>query len=190
MREFMNTTENPIAIRSKDMLSDALLTLMTQKSYSEISIGEITKEADLARRTFYRLFDSKDELLLYHMKSLWEKEAPLLYSHPDRSYQYTSFFHLSFWYKNKELAFLLYKNNLIGILFSFIDMISPDIYKNRKPESSLIHHPDAFNYALAYSTGGALSVIWKWIGLGMKESPAELMQLFGYAFDINPSPYA
>lgn len=65
-------------------------------------------------------------------------------------------------------------------------MISPKIYQNRKPKSNLIHHPDAFNYALAYSTGGALSVIWKWIGLGMKESPAELMHLFGYAFDINP----
>ncbi|MCI5874362.1 MAG: hypothetical protein PUJ55_16645 [Clostridiales bacterium] len=40
----MNTTENPIAIRSKNMLSDALLTLMMQKNYSEISIGELTKK--------------------------------------------------------------------------------------------------------------------------------------------------
>lgn len=33
-------------------------------------------------------------------------------------------------------------------------------------------------YMLAYSTGGAFSALWKWIELGMKESPEDLMRMF------------
>lgn len=50
--------------RSRRLLADALLTLVTQKQFSEISIQEITDEADMNRSTFYLHFQSKEELLL------------------------------------------------------------------------------------------------------------------------------
>lgn len=50
--------------RSRRQLADALLTLVTQKKFSEISIQEITDAADMNRSTFYLHFQSKEELLL------------------------------------------------------------------------------------------------------------------------------
>lgn len=50
--------------RSRRLLADALLHLVTQKQFSEISILDITEQADMNRSTFYLHFQSKEELLL------------------------------------------------------------------------------------------------------------------------------
>jgi len=50
--------------RSRRLLANALLTLVTQKKFSEISVQEITDQADMNRSTFYLHFQSKEELLL------------------------------------------------------------------------------------------------------------------------------
>jgi len=47
--------------QSMQWLTDALLTLMAEKSYGDISITEICTRADLSRRTFYRLYGSKED---------------------------------------------------------------------------------------------------------------------------------
>ncbi|MDN6617045.1 MAG: TetR/AcrR family transcriptional regulator, partial [Enterococcus sp.] len=48
---------------SQEYITKALLALMEEKAYDEISITEITKKAQLARRTFYLNFSSKQEIL-------------------------------------------------------------------------------------------------------------------------------
>lgn len=173
----MNKTENPIAIRSKNMLAEALLDLMHTKKFHDISIAELTQKADLSRRTFYRLFSSKKEILLYYILQIWEKDCPALYAAEDHSYFYTSYFHLKFWYANKDFALLLYQNDLMIILQKFIDMISEDVYAHQKGTSPLSQNQEALEYALAYSSGGALHVIWKWMSQGMKKTPDEVMEL-------------
>lgn len=50
--------------RSRRLLADALLHLVTQKQFSDISILDITEQADMNRSTFYLHFQSKEELLL------------------------------------------------------------------------------------------------------------------------------
>lgn len=52
----MKDTQNPIALRSREWLTNALLELMKDKPFHEISISEIAEKADLSRRTFYRFF--------------------------------------------------------------------------------------------------------------------------------------
>ena len=173
----MTKSENPIAIRSKNMLAEALLALMHEKAFHDISISELTKRADLSRRTFYRLFSTKEEILLYYIYQIWEKACPILYAAKDHSYFYTSYFHLKFWYENKEFALLLYQNDLIIILQKFIDMISEDVYKHQNGTNPLSQNQEALEYALAYSSGGALNVIWKWLSQGMEKTPDEVMEL-------------
>ena len=76
----MNPTTNPIALQSKNMYVSALLELMNEKPYNQISISELSDKADLSRRTFYRLFNSMDEILLFHIHSLWAKKSDELYN--------------------------------------------------------------------------------------------------------------
>lgn len=173
----MNKSENPIAIRSKNMLSEALLDLMCEKNFHDISIAELTQRADLSRRTFYRLFSTKEEILLYYILQIWEKACPSLYAASDHSYFYTSYFHMKFWYENKDFALLLYQNDLMIVLQKFIDTISEEVYEHQKGATPLSQNQEALEYALAYSSGGALHVIWKWISQGMRKTPDEVMEL-------------
>lgn len=56
---------NPIAIRSQKRLTDAVLLLLKERTYSSINVKNICATADLSRQTFYQLFSSKEEVLCY-----------------------------------------------------------------------------------------------------------------------------
>lgn len=50
-------------IKTKQMLQDALLSLLREQPFEEIEIQAITDRADTARVTFYRHYGTKEELL-------------------------------------------------------------------------------------------------------------------------------
>ncbi len=179
----MNPTTNPIALQSKGMYVKALLELMKEKPYNQITISELSAKADLSRRTFYRLFHSMDEILLFHIHSLWTKKSDELYHSSDKSYLHTSEFALHFWYEHKELTILLYRNGLVSIMQQFINEISLEIYHTQKGNRKLAKNPEALEYALSYSSGGILNIICTWASKGMDRSPEELMSLLKLALD-------
>lgn len=65
--------ENPTAIKSQQWIAQAATALMAEKPYSELSIRDICKRADLSRQTFYNLFDSKEEVLRFCLRLNYEK---------------------------------------------------------------------------------------------------------------------
>lgn len=62
--------ENPIAVQSKQWLLSALLSLMEEKDFALITITELTKRADLDRKTFYRNFHSKEDVISLKIEEL------------------------------------------------------------------------------------------------------------------------
>lgn len=50
-------------IKSKKAMKDAMLSLMQEKDFKEISISNIVRKADLNRGTFYKHFQYKEDLL-------------------------------------------------------------------------------------------------------------------------------
>lgn len=66
----MNQTENPIALQSKRWIMDSLIDLMNKKTFQDITISELVAHADLGRRTFYRHFTSKEEVLESYLNTL------------------------------------------------------------------------------------------------------------------------
>lgn len=55
---------DPRVRRTRRMLRDALVSLILEKDYASISIKEITDRAEVAYITFYRHFESLDQLLM------------------------------------------------------------------------------------------------------------------------------
>ena len=58
---------NPSAILSKKMIVEALFDMLAVKSLSAISISEIAENALVDRRTFYRHFKSKNDVIRYYI---------------------------------------------------------------------------------------------------------------------------
>jgi AcrR family transcriptional regulator len=60
----MERKTDPRVIRTRHMLRDALIALILEKGYDELTIQDITDRADLRRATFYLHYKDKEELLM------------------------------------------------------------------------------------------------------------------------------
>ncbi|MED9903017.1 MAG: TetR/AcrR family transcriptional regulator [Lachnospiraceae bacterium] len=117
---------NKIALSSQKQIMDALLSLLSEKNYAEISVSELCRKAQVSRQTFYSLYESKENIII-----------DLLQSHgyaPDDSSDAETFqFNLSafcsqfstYLKENTSLLTMLFKNGILYLLYdSFYDSIA------------------------------------------------------------------
>ena len=65
----MYAGDNKTALYSQRLIADAMLTLLREKSYGEISVSDLCKTAGVSRQTFYSLFGSKDNVILFTLQN-------------------------------------------------------------------------------------------------------------------------
>lgn len=62
---------NPSAKRSQEWISQSLVSLMLKKPLEQITVKEIMANSELARQTFYQVFDSIEDVLEYYMDTMF-----------------------------------------------------------------------------------------------------------------------
>ncbi len=153
---------------SKKYIAEALITLMKKKKFSSITNKEITDKAGLSHITIYRNFKSKDDIIKYYVNNITDsfiKTSKIVYTPNDFSnYIIKLFVHLE---KNKDIAILLYKANMIHYLKDEFDRIFLAKAKN----SNEI-------YYYAFISGGLYNLYYYWIKNNFKETPQELANIF------------
>lgn len=95
-----------------ESLTQALLQLMEKKPLSKINVSELCTRAGVGRVSFYRNFDSMDDILVQHLKKCtdeWWRD----FSQKDVESFYTDFWPelLEQYRANGHLVRLLYENN-------------------------------------------------------------------------------
>lgn len=116
-RKLMNPSQNPSALRSKKIITETLLHLMTQHPYAEITVKHILLESNISRKTFYRNFSSKDDVLNSYMDSI-------LHSYITCIIEQNIFPSLKFWIpfftfvKKIKIFFLFFEITIFYICFS------------------------------------------------------------------------
>lgn len=185
----MQKSLNPAAVRSRKWLTDALLELMKDKPFQEISISEIAEKADLSRRTFYRSFSSKEEIICDHLEAIFHSGVQTLLSEEnDHSCFRTIRWYLDLWYDHRDLALLLYRDHLISLLMQEYHTLFREVFLLRKGSYPLAKQPEAMKYALSYSAGGLINVLWQWAGEGMEKTPDEVARLLFTALQPPAQP--
>ena len=166
----MYSSNNPSAVRSQKEITDALLALMHEHPYNEITIKQILLESKLARKTFYRNFDSKDDVLISLLKKNLDEYFDIVNN--ARGGVLTTIF--EFADRNQELLMLLDKNDMMHIVLqclnSFSAVMLRDQNKELNPFSKLFEGLDQ-DYLVALNIGAVWNVISLWVHRGMKESP-------------------
>lgn len=66
------TEEDRRVIKTRQVIEDALFSLMQEKSYYKITIQEIIDRANVSRSTFYSHYETKEDLLLRSIEHLLE----------------------------------------------------------------------------------------------------------------------
>ena len=69
--------------RTRRALGDALLSLLTEKRYEDVTVQDVLDRADVGRSTFYAHFVDKDSLMVEAFRDLRRAHAPTLPSDDD-----------------------------------------------------------------------------------------------------------
>ncbi|MBV4422097.1 TetR/AcrR family transcriptional regulator [Clostridium tyrobutyricum] len=169
-----NKKKNPIAEKSKKWLMDALLEIMQEKQYNKITIKEISDKAMLSRRTFYRNFNSKDEILSLKMQYICEEYILYFSNEHDLSYKNIVHIYFEFWKDHIDFLSALNKSNLLYLMLQKFNEHLPFIYRHFKGHLDLFENRDHLEYALYFSSGGLWNVLLKWIKEGAEKTPMEM----------------
>ena len=172
--------------RSRRRLQKALIGLLKKKPYQKITISKISRRADLARRTFYEHFESKDDLLLSVVDDAVEPffadlagrimAAPLFKE--DGAHAYISLF--QHWKEKGEILALVRKTNCdIYILKRlrewfyklYLEAVVP---KDRDLDRTLD------DYTVSMLAGATFMFLTHWADSGMRQTP-EMMGNFLYS---------
>ena len=166
----MNSADHPSAIRSRNEIAGALLGLMEKYPYNEITVKQIILETALVRKTFYRNFSSKDDVLIYIIKKVLSDYFNAINSGKADVLTYI----FMFADRNRRLLILLDKNNMLYVALQCMNELLPAFRDNdlseENPFTPLFEGLDS-DYLIALNTGAVWNVISLWVHRGMKDDP-------------------
>ena len=147
----------------KDSITDALLKLLNTKTLDKISITEITNKAGVGRVSFYRNFESKEDIIDKYLTKITDEfiESSNISFHNMNTYDYliTLFTHLE---KHKEFTTNLYKSNCLYLV------------ENQFKRIFELRNQNYDKYKRHFYQGGIYNIYYYWLINGYKESPKEL----------------
>jgi len=167
--------------RTRDALGDALVALMQEKPFETITVQDVLDRAQVSRSTFYSHYSDKDDLLMSDAEEFFESISMALSAHGDKSdrvFPVQEFFtHLS----DVQPFFKAlvksgkYQENMELARGHFARGIERRL--SELPRANSI--PPNQLPAIAFTHAGALlSLLTWWLDRGMRESPAEMDELF------------
>ena len=101
--------------RAKDFIVQALFKLIDSKNYDEITITDIAKKAGVTRISFYRNFESKEDILRQEMKKRYGTLKPT------KDTEFSIRFMFEFFNQNKDLISVLFKSKKEVLLLELIE---------------------------------------------------------------------
>ncbi|MCR5295610.1 MAG: TetR/AcrR family transcriptional regulator [Lachnospiraceae bacterium] len=147
-----------------DYIEEALLLLMKTKDYGAVSITEICKKAGVTRMSFYRNFESKEDILKKWVGSITASflaDSRISYkNNSSREYFIKLFTHME---QHKDTCLSLYKAGLIYIVKEQFDRVFLEIHEDEYDE-----------YKSFFLAGGIYNVFLLWLINGCRESPSEI----------------
>ncbi len=153
---------NVVSQQSKCWIEEALLELLKTEKYEEITVKEIAANAGLSRRSFYRNFDSKDQVIQSYFSKIWSEYREGVRRLNKFSLPNTAYIFFETMSRHIEFLELVEKQHLFGIIQSATDDMLEELFYEMKG-NRLQESKEAIDYALVFSTGGFLRILQRWI---------------------------
>lgn len=178
---------NPVSDKSKQWMESALLKLMETEHYHEITIQEITDHAGLSRRTFYRNYTSKEEILEGRFYKIWQDYRADIVRQTDLSLPHIAEVFFTHMQKHKTFLTIVHRHRLLPLFLAKVDELLPSTFKEVRGEL-LPFSKESIAYALTFSSGGFLRLLIRWLDDGAVNSPEEMAAIIKDFIAICGSP--
>lgn len=164
--------QSPQSMLSENLLVHALIKLLDNVPYKQINITILTKEADVARRTFYRHFKSIDELLDFTLQQIATQFYKFQMQQAPKDLKELIFVYFTYWESRKDFLIVLKQNDLLYRLqIAFISITQENQMMSQQSNNIVV------DYAIAFSSGAVWSLLVKWLEYGAMQSPKEMKEI-------------
>ncbi len=166
------TQKNPAARRSQELICKAMCGLMAEFPFEEITVTRICQEAGVGRKTFYRNYERKEDVveqMIVHLREEYERELLLV------PVEETVRHHFTFLTQRIEFMKLMHSAGQMSLMNARFSELQPKVM----PQWSDDERENAYRTAVAVA--GTEAVIRLWAERGFRESVEELVQLHRYA---------
>ena len=168
------TTEK--AALQQRRIEECLLSAMRDKPFGEISVSSLCEQTGLSRKTFYRLFEGKqdvlDSLIDRTIREYIRYPLPQQVADKDVSPELLSFYY--FWLEQRDLLDVLSKNGMSTMLYdrSIRHMLQEetDILRQLGVVPSLQENTEGLMFFLS----GILTLVVGWHHTGYQKSPLQM----------------
>ncbi|MCI5595282.1 MAG: TetR/AcrR family transcriptional regulator [Lachnospiraceae bacterium] len=166
---------------TRESLQTALIYLMNEKDYKEITITELTQKAGTSRTAFYRNYQSKEDIMMEIMMEFVQKLE-------EYKKEFTSFENPRDWFygilkyvnENRKDFELLLKADLqdkTKQIFSFYSWVNKNersfsLWTEEYKDNDVKHV-----YYRRAMDNTFWFVFWDWIGMGFSETPEEIADI-------------
>ena len=148
-------------------ITEALLQLMGNTAFNKITVTDITKKAGVGRVSFYRNFDSKEDVLRAHLDKITDDfmEKMNFDFRRDAHTLYIAglFLHLEI---HKDFIELLHRHQLLFLIKDEFDRAFLKREDGKTPK-----------YACYMAAGAYYNLFYYWVLNGYRETPEELSKL-------------
>ena len=172
--------------KSKRWITDALIVLMGEKELNSITVTEIVEKADVVRKTFYRHFSSKEEVLQEYINSIYSTYIQKLAAAEKFSSYIMAKLYFEYMGKHEWFLKLLEKNDLFVLLLNVSEQYIEGFNEQFKGDLYADYSAEFIDYYNSYNVSGMWSILRKWIASGQKETPDELAKIYEQILTDNP----
>ena len=152
----------------KECMADAFLDKLATTPPDKIRLTDIAEQAGVGRVTFYRHFETKNDLLAFKLSMLWSRWLDRKQSMPALTEEDQSVWFFSFFYEIRDFVLILSRYNLMGILLSFLQEVMAPLSRDDKES----------RYFMSFFTYGLLGIVAQWASEDFAQSTGEVVRLF------------
>lgn len=165
-------------LRQKE-IEGALLSLMKQKSFDNITVTELSDKLKMPRKAFYRYFDSKEDALnalIDHTLSEYGGLTINRSGDTNRSLLLEIEEYFKFWIEKKELLYVLDKSEIMG---TFIDRTVNFPVDERIEMAKFIpdEDKDTRGHIFKFAFAGLTYIMIEWYRSGFKTPTIDMARL-------------
>lgn len=159
---------NKTAVRSQHMIADALLSLMKRKQFQQITVTEICEEAAIGRKTFYRNFELKEDVIDFMLDKLCaEFEEKIIGKTPAEQL----YIYFSFSQSHVDFFKTMYKSGLLPV--------AQNKFAKYLPYTMPIWSDDSVEqeYHSRFVIAGIQAIMQVWVERGFHENIEKVVEL-------------
>ena len=171
---------NKTAVSSQRQISQTMLALLAEKPYEEITICELCKAAGVSRQTFYSLFTSRENVIVFTLQEAYcyaPDESALTHPAPGCcSLRMLCRGYSDYILQNRDFLRLLVANHIDYLLYDsiFEALNACDCFFTQEDEALRL-------YAVSFFAGGISSIARSYAAHGCRGTARDLENLL-YTF--------